>query len=409
MARNLLTDRQIRNAKPKPKDYRLADGDGLYIFVAHTGGKSFQYRYKFNGKGQTITLKEASSLTDARDEADRLRKLIAAGDDPKVAKHLARVAKIAANAQTFETVAAQWVAAETRRKKWSPAYVAEVEMSLRNHLSTLNPLPVSSIVAAVTAPILHAVEVAAPAMEEKVARRLHAILDYAVELGALVLNPLPRRRRSRADRKHYPAITDVKTLGEILRAARAADPCKGIARAHLLLAFTAQRVSEVVGAQWVEFDFAKGIWSIPRERMKRKDAARGPHVIPLPPVLLAALRAWREADGDSSGYVCPAPRDPEKSVTPEGCEKFYRDALKLQGKHSPHSWRSAFSTICREAGKDGDTVEAQLDHVVGTKVAAAYDRAQRLELRRTLMDWYESTLLAARDGAKVVTLGRSRR
>ncbi len=72
-----------------------------------------------------------------------------------------------------------------------------------------------------------------------------------------------------------------------------------------------------------------------------------------------------------------APRDAERSVTPEGVEKYYREALGLVGRHSPHSWRSAFSTIAREAGKDADVIEAQLDHVVGNKVASAYDRAKR--------------------------------
>jgi integrase len=135
--------------------------------------------------------------------------------------------------------------------------------------------------------------------------------------------------------------------------------------------------------------------------MKRKDADRGPHTVPLPPKLLALLREWRAADGDGAAFVCAAPRDRTKTIVPEACEKFYRNALDLGGKHSPHSWRSAFSTICRDAGKDGDSIEAQLDHIVGNKVAAAYDRAARLELRRALLTWYENTLIAARDGATV--------
>lgn len=51
---------------------------------------------------------------------------------------------------------------------------------------------------------------------------------------------------------------------------------------------------------------------------------------------------------------------------------------------------------------DADVVEAQLDHIVGNKVQAAYDRAQRLERQRELMTWYEGTLLGARDGVGVV-------
>jgi integrase len=140
--------------------------------------------------------------------------------------------------------------------------------------------------------------------------------------------------------------------------------------------------------------------------MKRKDEERGPHQIPIPPGLLAQLREWQTADGRDAKLVCAAPRNAERPVTPEGVEKFYRDALGLQGKHSPHSWRSAFSTIARDAGQDGDVIEAQLDHVVGNKVSSASDRAKRFDLRRKLMRWYEEQLIAARDGAAVVELKR---
>ena len=119
----------------------------------------------------------------------------------------------------------------------------------------------------------------------------------------------------------------------------------------------------------------------------------------------STLAEWRTTDGTDATYICPAPRDASKPLTEEAVEKFYRRQLELAGKHSPHSWRSAFSTVCRDAGKDGDTIEAQLDHVVGNKVAAAYDRARRLELRRELMAWYEATLIAARDGATEASRG----
>ena len=47
------------------------------------------------------------------------------------------------------------------------------------------------------------------------------------------------------------------------------------------------------------------------------------------------------------------------------------------------------------------------DHTIGTKQAAAYDRAKRLEIRRELITWYEGQLLAARDGATVVPLRKA--
>ena len=153
-------------------------------------------------------------------------------------------------------------------------------------------------------------------------------------------------------------------------------------RAHLLLAFTAQRVGEIVGATWEEVDLRAGVWSIPRERMKRKDEERGPHLVPIPPRLLALMQGVAQGRRRQGAiYVCPSPRS-NTPVTREAVEKFYRRTLDLARKHGPHSWRSAFSTICRDVGKDADVIEAQLDHVVGNKVASAYDRSQRLDLRR---------------------------
>jgi hypothetical protein len=173
MARNLLTEKEIKNAKPREKDYRLLDGDGLFVFVARTGGKSFQYRYKLNGKPDTVTLKEASTLAEARSAVEPLRKLVAAGTDPKIARKVERARNATAQAQTFAAIAADWVQAETRRKKWSDGYFDEVRQSLRNHLSALDPLPVSAVLASITSPLLQRMEVNATMMQEKVERRLH--------------------------------------------------------------------------------------------------------------------------------------------------------------------------------------------------------------------------------------------
>ena len=182
--------------------------------------------------------KRADTLAEARVEAERLRKILAAGEDPKIVKRVARAAKGGRERADVQGRRPRLGSRrESRRKEWSADYIDEVEQSLRNHLYELDGLPVSAIVASITAPILHTVEVNAPAMEEKVARRLHAIMDYAVELGAIERNPLPRRRRAKREQRHFPAVTDLPALGAILRAARASDPCKGIQRAHMLLAY----------------------------------------------------------------------------------------------------------------------------------------------------------------------------
>lgn len=400
----------VARAKPKAKGYRLADGAGLCLYVAPSGKKVWRFRYHHGGKPQTATLGAFTSVQGlkwARAKADEARSRVEDGDHLTRVKAVKKATKSAAAGNTFGSLAADWIKSEAKKAGWTPDYKAEVTASLANHLSALDPLPVAEISAAMAAPYLRKVERTAPDMAKKVRQRLRSIFDYAVEDGLLALNPIPapRRRRKAEGRTHLAAELDKSAVGAILRAADKAEVGRGVRRAHLLAVFTAQRIGEVVGAQWSELDCDKGIWTIPRDRMKRKDAERGPHQVPIPPQLLAQMREWKRADGDGATWVCPSP-DGENPITREAVEKFYRRGLKLAGKHSPHSWRSVLSTWANDAGEDSDAVEAQLDHVTGGKVKTAYDRAKRLERRADLMAWHEAALIAARDGAKVLPLTR---
>lgn len=409
MPKHLLRALDVIKAKPKAKPYRRADGGGLYLWVPCSGVKAWQFRYRHNGKPQTATLGKVTDrqgLVWARLEADKCRGHLHDGANPTVARKLAKAQKQASHAAMFGKVKDDWIADEAKRKGWTESYRAEVEASLRNHLAKLDSLPVSEITAVIVDPCLRKVEKSAPDMATKVKQRLHGILDYAVERGRMTLNPLPRRRRIKVARKHFPAVTDHKGIGEILRTADRANVSTGVRRAHLLATFTAQRLGVIKGALWSEFDLKVGTWTILRSEMKRKDAERGDHVVILPPGLLSQIAEWHRVDGEDQKYVCPAPSG-EKHITDAAVEKFYRVTLGLKGRHSPHSWRSVMKSLAADAGKPDDLAKSSLDHGIGNRVDQSYDRAQRIERRREFASWYEATLIAARDGAAVVHLRKA--
>jgi len=406
MARHTLTATRIAALKETGKAVRLSDGAGLYLYVTPAGIKTWQFRYRYSGKQQTASLGKfpAVSLAEAREKAEKARALVANGEHLTRAKHVANAQKAAMASATFAKVAEDWVADESQRKRWTADYRADVEASLRNHLHKLNNLPVGAITAAICSPILRGCERATPDTASKVRQRLRGILDYAVEHGIITINPIPTpRNRTKKEVRHLPAILTPEGVGQILRAANKAECCKGVQRAHLICAFTAQRISEVVSATWIEVDLTTGTWTIPRHRMKRKNAAIGPHLVPIPPSLLAKLKEWKRDDGSSARWICPAPRG-EGHITREAVEKFYSRTLALATLHSPHSWRSVFSTWSYEAGNPTDIVEAQLDHAVGNSVQQAYDRSNRLELRRALIASHETKLISARDDTTPVNI-----
>ena len=70
-----LTDRKVKQAKPKPKDYKLADEKGLYLLVKVNGSKYWRLKYRYSGKEKLLALGVYSdvSLKDARLRRDSAR------------------------------------------------------------------------------------------------------------------------------------------------------------------------------------------------------------------------------------------------------------------------------------------------------------------------------------------------
>jgi integrase len=126
------------------------------------------------------------------------------------------------------------------------------------------------------------------------------------------------------------------------------------------------------------------------------------HRVPLGEEIVAELREWKNRVG-GKGYVFPSPTG-GKHIGCESIEKVYRVTLKLSGKHSPHGWRSSFSTLARDNGTARDVVELALDHAHDNEVARAYDRGERFEERVKLFNWWGIQLAAAQRGAKIIPL-----
>ena len=82
-------------------------------------------------------------------------------------------------------------------------------------------------------------------------------------------------------------------------------------------------------------------------------------------------------------------------IVAESLGKAYRETLALRGKHTPHSWRSALSTLARDNGFERDVVEITLDHIHDNDVLRACDCGERLQQRIKLMNCWCAQLADA--------------
>ena len=80
----MLTDIEIRKAKPREKPYRLTDGLGLYLLVTPAGGKLWRWKYRFQGAEKLMTFGQCPDvpLASARERLGTARRLLASGVDP---------------------------------------------------------------------------------------------------------------------------------------------------------------------------------------------------------------------------------------------------------------------------------------------------------------------------------------
>ena len=111
-----LTDTRIRNAKPKPKPYKLSDGGGLYVLVMPSGARYWRIDYRFGGKRRTLALGVYPDvpLVQARARREEARASLARDADPSSVKKATKRAALLASVKTFEAIAREWLATGER-------------------------------------------------------------------------------------------------------------------------------------------------------------------------------------------------------------------------------------------------------------------------------------------------------
>ena len=131
---------------------------------------------------------------------------------------------------------------------------------------------------------------------------------------------------------------------------------------------------------------------------------REAHIVPLPKQAVAILREIQPLTG-SGWLIFPSLR----TNTPPMSEGTLNAALRRVGfskeEMTGHGFRTMASTLLNEQGWHPDLIELQLAHAERNKVRAAYNRAQRLDERRKMMQAYADYL----DGLKAGNLMPMRR
>ena len=404
-----LTVLDIRNAK---EQCRLSDGGGLFFEITSTGIKRWLYRFKIQGKnGMYIVGRYPElSLKTARIEHQEAKRLVKQGITPaKVRREIKNEniekekAKKDFRTKSFQYVAEEWI--EQQKSAWSHDHALAVFNTLSNDVfDSLGSKAVDSITPPEVLKVLRKIENRGSLeIARKVLQRTNAVFRYAIQTGRATYNPAADMQgvlKAKAV-EHLPALFD-KDLSQLLKDITANQKIHTTTKLALqFVAVTACRSGEVRKAHWSEIDLEINEWHIPAERMKMRRA----HIVPLSKQAVAVLNRAGALWG-TDGLVFPSVLDENKPMSDNAMSKALRD-MGYRGKATPHGFRSSFSSAAYEkSGFPSEVIEKCLAHEEKNKIKGAYNRAEYIEQRRQLMQWWGNKLQALEFGAEIIPIDK---
>jgi integrase len=372
--KNTLTERQIQNAKPREKNYKLYDSEGLFLLVHKAGGKYWKLKYRYAGKDCEMSLGVYPSVTlaQARKARAKARIVLSEGRNPNTTK---------GDKTTFREDALEWFAkregalAEKTLRKDKERFILHIFPAIGS-MASRDVLP------------SHIIEMG-KGLEKKgisyTAKRCITltgqVYQWLVIQGRVTTNPAYGLSAvvAPAKGKHNPHLT-ARDLPEFIEKLYAYPQTSSQCAARFLL-LTMVRTSEMRFATWDEIDWDRKLWRIPAQRMKmRRD-----HLVPLSSHALEILEKAKVI-ADGSPYLFNALHKGNHPIS-ENAVLYVIEALGYKGKITGHGFRSTASTILNEHGFSADAIERQLAHVSGS-IRAVYNHAEYLPERARMMQWW---------------------
>lgn len=392
-----LTDVKVRTAKPKEKQFKIADGDGLSLLVTPQGGKWWRFRYRFDGKEKSISLGTYPevSLSEARERRAAARKQVAYGVDPSLARKAERASR-ADGENSLEAVAREW------HQKFSTGWTeghshTTLKRLERDVFPWLGTRRIDEVQPVELLTTLQRVE-SRGAIET--AHRIKSICGqifrYAVATGRSprditvdLRNALPP-----ANKSHLAAITDPLKVADLMRVIEGYEGSLVVKCALYLSALFFVRPGELRLAEWKELDLGAAEWNIPAERMKMKVA----HLVPLSSQAVAILQELYPLTGGGR-YLFPSIRSTARPMSNNTINGALRRIGYSKDEMTAHGFRALARTILDEVLQfRPDFIEHQLAHAVRDPNGRAYNRTAHLAERRKMMQVWADYLDALKVG-----------
>lgn len=400
-----LTDKEIKAAKPKAKEYKLFDGGGLYLSITPKGQKWWRLKYRFNDKEKRVSLGvyPQTSLLEARQQRETLKEQIRKGIDPsqdrKDQKEAIKQDEVKKET-SFYNVSQKWL--KSYENQVSENYHTRLGRALTNYVyPTIKHQSIDEVARLDIIAILEDLkERDLLETAKRTAMLLNKVYKYAVtheltphNIIADIEMPIVLGKR---EKKHYPTFTKEKDIKGLLNSINEYTGDYSTKMALRVLPYVFVRSFNIRHMEWNEIDFKTREWTIPKEKMKTKTE----FILPLPHQVIDILEEIKPNRlSDKYVFSSPVLRRKDKPLSDNTLISALRRMGYSKEEFVPHSFRAMFSTIANEKANDknghsytSEVIEACLAHKEANKVKAAYNRSNYKDAMRGLIEWYADYL-----------------
>jgi integrase len=380
---NLITT-QIRALKSREVPYSCMDGACLSLQVFPSGVKSWRVRYRLCGKAAKITLGRWPyvSLTQARDERDRILAAVHAGISPAEARRRER--ETALKGLTVREFAEKYLREIVEADRKNPQSIRRY--FTRDIFPSIGEKPMQSVcVDDLRFIIFNRRQAGRKQAAVAIRNILKRLWDYAVVCGVAKSNPvhaIPVKYIAHA--KARSRALNPAEVGKFINQLQASNLSPMLQAGLRLILLTLTRKTELIHARWEHINLKTREWEIPPENSKN---GKG-HIVYLSNQACRLFRDLARVYHDTppkTHYVVHA----KMSRTQPVSESTLNRALaRIEGniKHfTVHDLRRTSATLLsEEEAYSADVIEKALNHTL-KGVRGVYNRAQYAEKRRTML------------------------
>lgn len=377
-----LTKSFVRKALPG----RHTDGGGLYLVVDPSGASRWLLRITVRGKRRDFGLGSTSvvSLYEAREKADRYRRVSRTGGDPSADDGLASKVFV-----TFDELAKQIHQHRIKKTSRNGKHIDQWINTLTTYASpVIGQKPVDLVkrsdIMRILEPIWHVKQDTAA----RVLQRLNVVFDYALSHELRTDgNPVAGVQKGLGTQKkkvrHF-AAADWVEAANIYHNLQQKNSIGALALKFTML--TAVRSGAVRQAKWSEFDQMLMVWDIPEDHMKTGEA----FCVPLSGQVRQVLKLAKSFQNGPDSLVFPSPRNPAKPIS----ENTMRKLLQVDRPGlTVHGFRTSFRQFAEEhTNFSREVKEYALAHTISNKTEAAYLRVDYFAERDQLMQQWANAL-----------------